>query len=98
MIKEITSEELLTKLSNIQLIDIREPYEYEEGHIENSINIPMGNLIEQIGELSRTKQIVIYCNTGRRSKPVVYMVHKLHGYTLYNLEGGYKNFLKISTK
>ena len=98
MLKEITSEELLSKLSKVQLIDIREPYEYEEGHIEDSINIPMGGFLEKLDELSRTKQIVIYCNTGRRSKPVVYMTHKLHGYHLYDLKGGYKNFLKNSPK
>ena len=98
MLKEITSEELLSKLSKVQLIDIREPYEYEEGNIEGSINIPMGNFLEKLDELSRTKQIIVYCNTGRRSKPVVYMTHKLHGYILHNLEGGYKNFLKTSAK
>ena len=58
----------------------------------------MGSFLEKLDKLNKTKQIVIYCNTGRRSKPVVYMTHKLHGYTLYNLEGGYKNFLKVSTK
>ena len=98
MLKEITSEELLNKLPKVQLIDIREPYEYEEGNIKGSINIPMGSFLEKLDKLNKTKQIVIYCNTGRRSKPVVYMPHKLHGYTLYNLEGGYKNFLKVSTK
>ena len=99
MLKEITSEELIKiHPQKIQLIDIREPYEHKEGHIEGSINIPMGDFLEKLDELSRTKQIVIYCNTGRRSKPVVYMTRKLHGYTLYNLEGGYKNFLKTSAK
>ena len=98
MLKEITSEELLKIISKVQLIDIREPYEHEEGHIEGSINIPMGDFLEKLDELSRTKQIVIYCNTARRSKPVVYMTHKLYGYTLYNLEGGYKNFLKVITE
>ena len=58
----------------------------------------MGDFLEKLDELSRTKQIVIYCNTARRSKPVVYMTHKLHNITLYNLEGGYKNFLKTSAK
>ena len=98
MIKEITPKDLISKLSKVQLIDIREPYEHEEGHIEGSINIPMGDFLEKLDELSRTKQIIIYCNTGRRSKPVVYMTHKLHNITLHNLEGGYKNFLKTSTK
>ena len=98
MLKEITSEELLSKLSKVQLIDIREPYEYEEGNIEGSINIPMGDFLEKLDQLETNKQIIIYCNTGRRSKPVVYMTHKLHNIILYNLEGGYKNFLKTSAK
>ena len=96
MLKEITSETLLTKLSKVQLIDIREPYEYEEGHIVGSINIPMGDFLEKLDQLDKSKQIIIYCNTGRRSKPVVYMTYKLHDITLYNLDGGYKNFLKTS--
>ena len=98
MLKEITSEELLSKLSKVQLIDIREPYEYEEGNIEGSINIPMGDFLEKLDQLETNKQIIIYCNTGRRSKPVVYMTHKLHNIILYNLEGGYKNFLKTSAR
>ena len=98
MIKEITPKELISKLSKIQLIDIREPYEHEEGHIKGSINIPMGDFLEKLNELDRTKQIIIYCNTGRRSKPVVYMLKKLHNISAYNLQGGYKNFLKIITK
>ena len=94
MLKEITSEELLKIQPKIQLIDIREPYEHEEGHIEGSINIPMSDFLDKLDELSRTKQIVIYCNTARRSKPVVYMTYKLHNITLYNLKGGYKAFIK----
>ena len=98
MLKEITPEELINKLLEVQLIDIREPYEYEEGHIENSTNIPMGDFLEKLDQLDKSKQIVVYCNTARRSKPVVYMTHKLHNIILYNLEGGYKNFLKILLK
>lgn len=97
MLEEITSKELINNWPP-QLIDIREPYEYEEGHIPTSINIPMGDFLEKLDQLSKTKQIVIYCNTGRRSKPVVYMTYKLHGITLYNLEGGYKNYLKVITE
>ena len=97
MLKEITLEELLN-IPNVQLIDIREKYEYEDGHIKPSINIPMGEFLEKLDQLDKSKQTVIYCNTARRSKPVVYMAYKLHGITLYNLEGGYKNFLKTSAK
>ena len=96
MLKEITPEELILDNSplSIQLIDIREPYELTDGHILGSINIPMGNILEQVDKLDKTKSIIIYCNTGRRSKPVVYMLKKLHNISTYNLEGGYKNFSK----
>ena len=94
MLKEITPKELLNKLPKVQLIDIREPYEIKEGNIEGSINIPMGDFLENLDQLDKSKQIVIYCNTARRSKPVVYMTHKLHNITLYNLKGGYKAFIK----
>ena len=94
MLKEITPEELQKKLSKVQLIDIREPYEYKDGHIKGSINIPMGNFLEKLDQLDKSKQIVVYCNTARRSKPVVYMTYKLHNITLYNLKGGYKAFIK----
>ena len=99
MLKEITPEELINKSpQTIQIIDIREPYEFVDGYILGNTNIPMGDFLEKLDELSRTKQIVIYCNTGRRSKPVVYMLKKLHNISTYNLQGGYKNFIKIITK
>jgi len=95
MLKEITPEELINKISKVQLIDIREPYEVKEGHIKGSINIPMGDFLENLDQLDKSKQIVIYCNTARRSKPVVYMTYKLHDIILYNLKGGYKEFIKL---
>ena len=94
MLKEITSEELINKLLEVQLIDIREHYEVKEGNIKDSINIPMGDFLENLDQLNKSKQIVIYCNTARRSKPVVYMTYKLHNIILYNLKGGYKAFIK----
>ena len=96
MLKEITPEELKNKISKVQLIDIREPYEFKDGNIEGSINIPMGDFLENLDQLDKSKQIVIYCNTARRSKPVVYMTYKLHDIILYNLKGGYKEFIKLS--
>ena len=99
MLKEITSEELIKiHPQKIQLIDIREPYELEDGYILGNINIPMGDILNKKDQLSKTKDIIIYCNTGRRSKPVVYMLKKLHNISTYNLQGGYKKFIKIIAK
>jgi len=100
MLKEITPEELIlnNSPSSIQLIDIREPYELVDGYILGNTNIPMGDILAKKDQLSKTKDIIIYCNTGRRSKPVVYMLKKLHNISTYNLKGGYKNFLKVIAK
>ena len=99
MLKEITSEELIKiHPQKIQLIDIREPYELEDGYILGNINIPMGDILDKKDQLSKTKDIIIYCNTGNRSKPVVHMLKKLHNISTYNLQGGYKNFLKVIAK
>ena len=99
MLKKITPEELINKSpQEIQLIDIREPYELEDGYILGNINIPMGDILEKTNQLSKTKDIIIYCNTGNRSKPVVHMLKKLHNISTYNLQGGYKNFLKVIAK
>jgi len=99
MLKEITPEELINKFpQTIQIIDIREPYELVDGYILGNINIPMGDILEKTNQLSKTKDIIIYCNTGNRSKPVVHMLKKLHNISTYNLQGGYKDFLKIIAK
>ena len=99
MLKEITPEELINKPpQEIQLIDIREPYELVDGYISGNTNIPMGDILSKKDQLNKTKDIIIYCNTGRRSRPVVYMLKKLHNISTYNLQGGYKNFLKIIAK
>jgi len=97
MLKEITTKELRNN-PDVQLIDIREEYEHKDGHIEHSINIPMGDFFENLDKLSKTQNTIIYCNTGNRSAPVVHMAYKLYGFILYNLKGGYKNFLKTSVK
>ncbi len=91
MLKEITPEELKNKISEVQLIDIREPYEVKDGNIEGSINIPMGDFLENLDQLDKSKQIIIYCNTARRSKPVVYMTYKLHNIILYSCVFDYQH-------
>ena len=99
MLKEITPEELINKSpQKVQIIDIREPYELVDGDILGNINIPMGDILNKKDQLSKTKDIIIYCNTGRRSKPVVYMLKKLYNISTYNLQGGYKNFSKTLLK
>ncbi len=80
---------------DIQVIDIREPYEYDNGHLD-AINIPMDEIIHSIDKINLKKEIIIYCQTGKRAAAVVYMLSKFHGIQkIYNLSGGYAAYLEI---
>ena len=52
-----------------KLIDVREPYEWDEAHLEAAIHVPQGELLERISELAPdpSERIVLYCRTDNRS-------------------------------
>lgn len=80
--------------NNIQIIDIREKYEYELGNIPNSIHIPMDKILKSIEKIEKNKKVIIYCRSGRRSAAVKYMLEIEHkAQNIYCLEGGYEAFL-----
>ena len=88
----ITVEEMdsLVELGKVQLIDVRTPEEYNEGHIENALNINFydDNFEELIEQVDKTKPVAVYCGKGGRSaKCASYM--KNAGFTkIYDLNGG----------
>lgn len=89
--KEITVQEL-KKLqdskADFQLIDVREEYEFDEANLNGEL-IPMGEIMEHIDKISRDKQVVIHCRSGKRSATVIQALEAQHGFqNLYNLKGG----------
>lgn len=88
---EITPRELKAKIDgneNFQLIDIREPYEFEIANINGEL-IPMGEIMSNIERISREKTVVIYCRSGKRSASVIDALEREFGFTnLLNLKGG----------
>lgn len=53
--------------SNWTIIDIRQPEEYLQGHIQGAVNIPLSDLIERMNEIPAENRIAVYCATNRRS-------------------------------
>lgn len=78
--------ELKTQLKNTQtvLVDVREPSEYQSGHIPNAINIPLRTLAQTLNKIPRDRSVVLYCSTGYRSAMGVMTLHLL-GYE--NVQG-----------
>ena len=71
------------------LLDVREPFEWEIADIPGATHhIPQGEVLEHLGALDMTRDIVVYCRTGGRSADVVQLLQK-HGYRrVKNLAGG----------
>lgn len=88
--KEITVEELKQKIENkedFQLIDVREPFEYEMSNI-NGENIPLAGVAIEASKISKDKPVIMQCRSGARSAAAAMQLEQL-GYTnVYNLKGG----------
>ena len=99
MTQEISIEDFVkTDKNNLQVIDIREQYEHENGSID-SINIPMDEILKSIASIDHEKQVIIYCQTGKRAAAVTFMLHKQYGLkNIFNLAGGYSAYLDSQIK
>jgi rhodanese-related sulfurtransferase len=71
----------------MQLVDVREPYEWAAGHIETALHIPMGELSLRQQELAQDRTILAVCRSGNRSGQVVAALRQA-GYAAENLDGG----------
>jgi sulfur-carrier protein adenylyltransferase/sulfurtransferase len=89
--KEITVQDLkglIDTKADFQLIDVREPHEYDICNIGGEL-IPMADLPHHVAEISRDKKVVVHCRSGKRSGDMVLWLEKNHGLeNLYNLKGG----------
>ena len=89
--KEITVQELkalIDSKADFLLIDVREQHEFDEANL-NGLLIPMGEALERSSEISKDKQVIIHCRSGKRSATVINALESQQGFTnLYNLKGG----------
>ncbi|GIV33967.1 MAG: molybdenum cofactor biosynthesis protein MoeB [Chitinophagales bacterium] len=90
-VKEITVQELKAMLDNqedFQLIDCREPYEYEIVNLQGEL-IPLGQILEAKDRIATNKKVVIHCRSGQRSANAIKALEQKYGFeNLYNLKGG----------
>ena len=89
--KEITVQELQELLqsgTDFQLIDVREPHEYDICNLEGEL-IPLAEIPHNVDKISKAKKVVIHCRSGGRSGQAVQWLEKNHKLdNLYNLKGG----------
>jgi rhodanese-related sulfurtransferase len=89
--KEITVQELKELQDSgvdFQLIDVREPHEYDFCNLNGEL-IPQGDIPDSVDKIERNKKVVIHCRSGARSGNMIQWLEKTHKFeNLYNLKGG----------
>ena len=90
-VKKISGENVKNLDKDVKLIDVREKFEYENGHIKNSINLPLSEIEEGNIDLEKDSKIVVHCRTNKRAKKAIEILTNL-GYKDISLAPGVELF------
>lgn len=77
-------------LQEVTILDVRQPGEYEEGHIPGARLVPMPVLTDSLGEIDRSKPVLVYCAIGGRSRVAAQTLAGKGYDQVINLSGGFK--------
>ena len=79
---------------DVQLVDVRTPEEFSEGHLENAINIDVtaDDFDAKVANLDKEKPVMVYCKSGGRSAKASARLKELGFKTITDLEGGITNW------
>jgi rhodanese-related sulfurtransferase len=80
--------ELTEARPDLVILDVRSPAEFDEGHIEGAVNIPVDSLEGRLGELDKGDELLVYCRIGNRSRRATGILRD-NGFTkIYHMVGG----------
>ncbi|MGG3450148.1 MULTISPECIES: rhodanese-like domain-containing protein [Bacillaceae] len=98
-VKPLSQEDFVLGYRKAQLIDVREPNEYNSGHILGARNIPVTQMKQRMKEIRPDKPVYLYCQSGLRSGRAAQMLYRKGYRDIYHLQGGFKKWTgKIKTK
>ncbi|MFC7370427.1 rhodanese-like domain-containing protein [Fictibacillus iocasae] len=91
-VKTLSEEEFKAGYRKAQLIDVREPDEYKNGHILGARNIPLSQMRQRISEVRNDQPVYLYCESGFRSARAAQFLRKKKYSGLHQLQGGFKKW------
>ncbi|MDO9534931.1 MAG: FAD-dependent oxidoreductase [Bacillota bacterium] len=94
-VQTINCDEIAVLNEDMKVVDVREPWEYELGHIPGAVNIPLGQLRGRINELFPEQELVVNCAVGLRSYIAVRILMQKGFRRVRNLNGGYNIYQVI---
>ncbi|WP_299532732.1 rhodanese-like domain-containing protein [Ulvibacterium sp.] len=78
--------------TKVQLVDVRSPVEYQNGHIKNAVNIDFFdsvNFERSFGMMDKGNPVYLYCRSGSRSRQASHKLARMGFVKIYDLKGGY---------
>ena len=84
---EIGPDELVERLGDVQLIDVREPYEWEAGRIDGARHVELERLASQAETIDRARPVIFACRLGARSAMAA-QAFRSAGWDAWSLRGG----------
>ncbi|WP_458412518.1 rhodanese-like domain-containing protein [Schinkia sp. CFF1] len=98
-LKTLTEEEFKAGYRKAQLIDVREPNEFDAGHILGARNIPLSQIRMRKIEIRKDQPVYLYCQSGMRSSQAAGVLKRLGYKDISHLKGGFKTWTgKIKKK
>jgi rhodanese-related sulfurtransferase len=92
IVNNLTEDEFRAGYRKAQLIDVREPNEFEAGHILGARNIPLSQMKQRQQEIRNDQPVYLYCQSGMRSGRAAQMLRRKGYRDLHQLQGGFKKW------
>jgi rhodanese-related sulfurtransferase/rubrerythrin len=90
--RDLSSDEVRSwirekKEGSFSLLDVRQPGEYQAGHVPGAILLPLPELPDRMAEVDHTKPVIVYCRSGNRSRSAAALLAG-DGVEVFNMNGG----------
>lgn len=79
---------VVAALDDLTIVDVREPDEWQGGHIAQAVHIPLGDLARRAAEVDASKPVVTVCRSGRRSLDAVRILQQAGVTEVKSMAGG----------
>ena len=85
---------LIEDKPDLVILDVRTVSEYEDGHIEGAVNIPVQELSARLDELSNEDELLVYCRIGNRSAQAVDILQDVGFTEIYHMDAGITGWIE----
>ena len=85
---DVKTTAAIKEFDNVLVLDVREQWEYDEGHIPGVTLIPMGEVSSRLGEIPTDKEVIVTCRSGNRSGQITDFLRQQGYDNVHNMTGG----------